>query len=190
MKKTNSKKTAKSANIYTKEVIKHFQNPHNYGRLKDPDGIGKVGNLACGDVLWLYIKVGENKKGKEIIKDISFETFGCVAALATSSAVTDLAKRKTLPEALAISKNKVIESLRGLPPVKVHCSLLATEALAEAVYDYLSKNKKKIPSSLEARHLRNAKQEAVIEEKYHQWVEIEEKMHGSQALRFKPKTKT
>jgi len=77
---------------YTKKVIEYFKKPHNYGRMKNPDGIGKVGNIVCGDVMWLYIKVGKDEKGKEIIKDIKFETFGCVAAIATSSVITDLAK--------------------------------------------------------------------------------------------------
>ena len=89
--------------MYTDKVIKHFKNPHNYGKIKDPDGLGKVGNIICGDVMWLYIKVGQNKKGEEIIKDVKFETFGCVAAIATSSIITDLVKDKTLKEALKIT---------------------------------------------------------------------------------------
>ena len=130
---------------YTKKVLDHFRNPHNFGRMKKPDGVGKVGNIICGDVMWLYIKVGKDKKGREIIKDISFETFGCVAALATSSVITDLAKGKTLKAALNIDKKNVIKSLGDLPAIKIHCSVLAIEALAEAIYDYLSKNKKEIP---------------------------------------------
>ena len=81
---------------YTKEVIKHFSHPHNYGKMKNADGVGKVGNIVCGDVMWLYIKIGKDKKGREIIKNIKFETFGCVAAISTSSIITDLVKGKTL----------------------------------------------------------------------------------------------
>lgn len=123
-------------NIYSKKVIKHFQDPHNYGKMKNPDGVGKVGNPICGDVMHLYIKVE-----KEIIKDIKYETFGCVAAISTSSVVTDLAKGKTLQQALKIDSNKVVKSLGGLPEIKHHCSLLAVDALKKAINDYLSKKK-------------------------------------------------
>lgn len=124
---------------YTKKVIECFKNPKNYGRIKNPDGIGRVGNVVCGDVLWLYIKVGKNKKEQEIITDIKFETFGCVAAIATSSIITTLAKGKTLKEAMKIDKEKIINSLGGLPPIKRHCSVLAASALEAAIKDYLSK---------------------------------------------------
>lgn len=123
-------------NVYSKKVIDHFQNPHNYGKMKNPDGVGKVGNPICGDVMRLYIKV---EKG--IIKDVMYETFGCVAAISTSSVVTDLAKGKTLKQALKIDSNKVVKSLGGLPDVKHHCSLLAVDALKKAINDYLSKKK-------------------------------------------------
>lgn len=136
----------------------HFQKPHNYGKIKDADGIGNVGNLVCGDVMRLYIKIGKNRKKEEIIKDIKFETFGCVAAIATSSAITDLAKGKTLEEAAKISKTQVVDSLGELPPIKMHCSVLASDALVEAIYDYLSKNKKNISEDLAARHKRIAKE--------------------------------
>ncbi|MBM3251080.1 MAG: iron-sulfur cluster assembly scaffold protein [Candidatus Nealsonbacteria bacterium] len=152
--------------IYSKKVIKHFQNPHNYGRMKNPDGVGKVGNIVCGDVLWLYIKVDK----KEVIKDIKYETFGCAAAIATSSIITDLAKGRTIEEALKIDSGKLVKSLGGLPPIKVHCSLLAIDALSEAIYDYLSKNKKPIPENLQKTHyvIKNKKQE--IEERYKEWM--------------------
>ncbi|MBU3918596.1 iron-sulfur cluster assembly scaffold protein, partial [Patescibacteria group bacterium] len=112
---------------YSKKVINAFKNPHNYGKLKDYDGLGKVGNPTCGDVLWLYIKVDKNKKGEEIIKDISFETFGCVAALASSSIITDLAKGKTIKEALKLTMKDVTKALGGLPEIKIHCSVLAID---------------------------------------------------------------
>jgi len=162
---------------YTKKVIKHFRNPHNYGRMKNPDGLGKVGNVVCGDVMWLYIKVVKNKKGKEEIKDIKFETFGCVAALATSSVITDLAKGKTIKEALEIDKNEIIKLLGGLPPIKYHCSLLSVDALSEAIYDYFLKNKKPIPKELQERHQRIKKEKKEIEKKYKEWIKIEEEIY-------------
>ncbi len=162
---------------YTKKVIKHFQKPHNYGRMKNPDGVGKVGNPICGDVMWLYIKVEKDKKGREVIKDIKFETFGCVAAIATSSVITDLAKEKTLEEATKIDREEIVKSLGGLPPIKVHCSILAAGALAEAIYDYLSKNKRKIPKKLQEKHQQIEKEKKEIKKKYKEWIEIEEKMH-------------
>ncbi len=155
--------------FYTKEVLKHFKNPHNYGRIKSPDGVAKVGNIVCGDTMQLYIKVVKNKNEKEIIKDIKFETFGCVAALATSSVITDLAKGKTLNQALKIDNKKVIKALKGLPPIKIHCSVLASDALAEAIYNYLVKNKRKISQSLEKKHQRIEQEKKLIEEKYKDW---------------------
>lgn len=167
----------KKTGIYTKKVIEYFKKPRNYGKMKNPDGIGKVGNVVCGDVMWLYIKVGKDKKGREIIKNISFETFGCVAAIATSSVITDLAKGKTLKEALKIDRQEIVKSLGGLPPVKIHCSVLAAGALSEAIHDYLSKNKKEIPKELEERHRKLEKEKEEIEEKYKEWTKLEEKMH-------------
>lgn len=137
---------------YTKKVIEHFKNPHNYGKIKNPDGIGKVGNPICGDVMYLYVKITKNKKGEETIKDIKFETYGCPAAIAVSSVITDLAKGKTIEKALKIKREKIIKSLGGLPPIKYHCSLLAVDALSEAIYDYLLKNKKPISKDLQIRH--------------------------------------
>ena len=163
--------------MYTKKVIQHFRNPHNYGKIKNPDGIGKVGNIICGDVMWLYIKVGKNKKEEEIIKDVKFETFGCVAAIATSSIITDLVKGRILKEVMEISKNEVAKSLGGLPPIKLHCSILAADALSEAIYDYLSKNKRSISKELQKRHQRIEQEKKIIEEKYKDWIKTEEKMH-------------
>ncbi len=152
--------------IYTKKVMEHFKNPHNFGKIKNPDGIGKVGNLVCGDVMHIYIKVEKDKKGKEIIKDIRFETFGCVAALATSSIVTDLVKGKTLEKALKINKDDIVKSLGGLPVIKIHCSVLAIDALSEAIYDYLKKNKRNIPAELEKKHKTIKKELKIIEKRY------------------------
>jgi nitrogen fixation NifU-like protein len=155
--------------MYKDEVLDHFQDPRNYGEMENPDGVGKVGNVICGDVMWLYIKVAENEQGQEVIKDIKFKTFGCAAAIATSSMVTELAKEKTIMQALDIDKDEVNQSLGELPPVKVHCSLLAADALAEAVYDYLAKQERDIPEKLEKKHQRIQREKEVIEEKYQDW---------------------
>lgn len=163
---------------YTKKVIQHFKSPHNYGEMENPDGIGKVGNPICGDVMWLYIKVGEDKKKKEIIKAVKFETFGCVAAISTSSVITDLAKGKILEKAMEIDKNQVLKSLGGLPPIKVHCSMLAVDALSEAIYDYLLKNKRPIPAKLKEKHKKLEKEKEEIKKKHKEWIGLEEKMHG------------
>jgi nitrogen fixation NifU-like protein len=112
----------------------HFANPRNVGEISDADGIGKVGNPQCGDVMWLYIKVKD-----DIITDIKFKTFGCGAAIATSSMITEMAKGKTIEEAKRISRADVATSLDGLPPQKMHCSNLASDALREAIKDYEAK---------------------------------------------------
>ena len=122
--------------MYSEKVLKHFKNPHNVGKIDAADGIGTVGNRACGDVMKLYIKVKDNK-----IVDIKFETMGCAAAIATSSMITDLAKGKTIEDALKITKDNVVEELEGLPPIKVHCSLLAIDALHAAIKDYKDRKK-------------------------------------------------
>jgi len=120
--------------VYSEKVMEHFANPHNVGEIPNADGIGKVGNPQCGDVMWLYIKVKDN-----IITDIKFKTFGCGAAIATSSMITELARGKTLEEAKKISRQDVADSLDGLPPTKMHCSNLASDALREAIKDYEAK---------------------------------------------------
>ncbi len=164
-------------NIYPKKVIEHFQNPHNYGKMKNPDATGKAGNIICGDVFWLYIKVRENKKGEEIIEDVKFETYGCVAAIATSSIITDMIKGETLKEALKINKKQVTDSLGGLPRIKLHCSVLAVDGLSEAVYNYFQKNKREIPKELQERHQRIKKEKEKIKKEHKEWVKAEEKAH-------------
>ncbi len=120
--------------MYTEKVIEHFRNPRNMGEIPDADGVGTVGNPVCGDLMTIYIKVKDNK-----IADIKFKTFGCGAAIATSSMITELAKGKTLEEALKITRGNVAESLGGLPPIKMHCSNLAADGLHAAIEDYLKK---------------------------------------------------
>lgn len=124
--------------MYSKKVMDHFQHPRNVGEIKDADGVGKVGNPVCGDVMTIYITVKNNR-----ISDVKFKTFGCAAAIATSSMVTELVKGKTIEEALAITKAEVADELDGLPPVKMHCSNLATGALQKAIQDYQSKQNQK-----------------------------------------------
>lgn len=148
----------KPGSIYTKKVMTHFKNPHNMGRITKSDGVGRVGNPKCGDVMWLYIKV---KNGK--ITDVKFETFGCVAAIATSSMVTDLAKGKTLEKVLSITKDDIVKGLGGLPPIKMHCSLLAVDAIHEAIYDYYKKHKLPIPDDLKHEHEMIAKHTEIAE---------------------------
>ena len=123
--------------MYNKKVMEHFRKPKNVGEIKDADGIGKVGNPVCGDVMIIYIKVKDNK-----IKAIKFKTFGCVSAIATTSMLTELAKGKTLDEAKKITRDDVANALGGLPSIKMHCSNLAADALREAIKDYETKNHK------------------------------------------------
>lgn len=129
---------------YSDKVIEHFTHPRNVGEIKNPSGVGEVGNRVCGDIMRVYIKVEKAKsgknKGKEIIKDIKFRTLGCAAAIATSSMITELAKGKTLKEAEKITRDDVSKSLGKLPPIKEHCSNLSADALHEAIKNYL-KNK-------------------------------------------------
>jgi nitrogen fixation NifU-like protein len=160
--------------MYTERVIEHFRHPHNMGRLPDYSAIGKVGNIVCGDVMWLYIKVEVDDQGRHVIRDISWETFGCTAAIATSSMVSDLAKGKTLDEALAITNQDVATELGGLPPVKMHCSALAAEALDEAIYNYMSEHKMRVPDSLEQRHTRIQKDVAALDKRYKAFLDREE----------------
>ena len=124
--------------MYTQKVMDHFLHPRNMGEMKNPDGVGTVGNPVCGDVMKLYIKVGK-KDRKEYIKDIKFQTLGCGAAIATSSMVTELVKEKSLPEALRISFETVTQALGGLPPNKLHCSNLSAEGVKTAIEDYQQK---------------------------------------------------
>jgi len=124
--------------MYTEKVMEHFRNPRNMGEIPNADGIGTVGNPVCGDLMTIYIKVKENK-----LEDVKFKTFGCGAAIATSSMITELAKGKTLDEAMKITRGDVADSLGGLPPIKMHCSNLAADGLHAAIQDYLKKKEAK-----------------------------------------------
>ena len=124
--------------LYNEKVMEHFKNPRNVGEMENPDGVGRVGDPVCGDVMELYIKVNDG-----IIVDVKFKTFGCAAAIATSSMVTEMVKGKSVEEALKISNKAVVEALDGLPPAKVHCSVLAEDALKAAIEGYLGHQKLK-----------------------------------------------
>ncbi len=121
--------------VYSEKVMDHFRNPRNVGEMENPDGTGHVGNPVCGDIMELYIKVKDN-----VITDARFKTFGCGAAIATSSMVTEMVKGKTIDEALKVTNSAVAEALGGLPAVKMHCSVLAEEALQSAIENYRSKS--------------------------------------------------
>ena len=121
--------------LYSEKVMDHFQNPRNVGKMDDADGVGEVGNAVCGDIMKMYIKV----KGG-IITDVKFNTFGCGSAIATSSMATQMIKGKPIDDALKLSNKAVVEALDGLPPQKIHCSVLAEEAVKAAVKDYYDKN--------------------------------------------------
>lgn len=121
---------------YTDKVMEHFKDPHNVGQIENPDGVGKVGNPVCGDLMEIQIRVKDDR-----LEDVKFRTFGCGAAVATSSMVTDMAIGKTLDEAMKITRADVADELGGLPPVKMHCSNLAADALHAAIEDYRSKKK-------------------------------------------------
>ena len=122
--------------MYSEKVMDHFNNPRNVGEIEDASGVGTVGNAKCGDIMRMYLDIDENG----IIQDVKFKTFGCGAAVATSSMATELVKGKTVQDAMQVTNKAVCEALDGLPPVKVHCSLLAEEAIHAALWDYAEKN--------------------------------------------------
>ena len=121
---------------YSEKVMDHFTNPRNVGEIENADGVGVVGNAKCGDIMKMYLKIDEN----DVITDCKFKTFGCGAAIATSSMATELVKGKSIDEALKLTNSAVVEALEGLPPVKVHCSVLAEEAIKAAISDYYKRN--------------------------------------------------
>ena len=121
--------------MYSEKVLDHFQHPRNVGELEDANGVGMVGNAKCGDIMQMFIKVNDD----EIIEDVKFKTFGCGAAVATSSMATELVKGKSVNDALKLTNSAVVEALEGLPPVKIHCSVLAEQAIKAAIDDYRSK---------------------------------------------------
>ena len=127
--------------MYSDKVMDLFRHPKNIGEIPNADAVGKVGNPVCGDLMWVYLKISKNKKGEEIIKDIKVKTFGCVAAISTSSALTEIVKGMKLSEAEKITKQNVADYVGGLPPAKIHCSVLAVDGLGKAIEEYKSKKK-------------------------------------------------
>ncbi|KUO72737.1 MAG: iron-sulfur cluster assembly scaffold protein [Clostridia bacterium BRH_c25] len=125
--------------MYSEKVMDHFSSPRNVGEISNADGVGEVGNARCGDIMKIYLQIEDN-----IIKDVKFKTFGCGAAIATSSIATEMIKGKTLEEALQLTNKAVVEALDGLPPAKIHCSVLAEEAVKAAIEDYMKKQGKEL----------------------------------------------
>lgn len=163
--KTKAKIKKSRYGPYTEEVIKHFRNPKNMGVIEYADAVAKVGSPICGDELWIYIKVDKKNDKSEsdefYIKDIKFQSFGCAAAVATGSMVTEIAKGKTLEEALKINMRNVNDALGGLPKIKVHCSLLSTDALHEAIYQFYKIHGMGVPAGLEEIHKKIEKGTAI-----------------------------
>lgn len=124
---------------YTKEALDHFYNPRNVGEIEDADGVGQVGNMKCGDIMHVYIKVGQNSAGEKNIENVKFKTLGCAAAIAASSMMTELAKGKTVEEAKKMTRDDINKALGILPKQKYHCSILSADALQKAIADYESK---------------------------------------------------
>lgn len=133
---------------YSEKVMEHFTNPRNVGEIDDASGVGVVGNAKCGDIMKIYLKIDDN----DVITDCKFKTFGCGAAIATSSMATELIKGRTVSEALALTNSAVVEALDGLPPVKIHCSVLAEEAVKSALADYYTKIGRPIDFEIEKAH--------------------------------------
>ncbi|MEM2904391.1 MAG: Fe-S cluster assembly scaffold protein NifU [Candidatus Bathyarchaeia archaeon] len=157
--------------LYSTKVMEHFRNPRNMGEIPDADGVGTVGNPVCGDMMTVYIKV----KG-DVIEDIKFKTFGCGAAIATSSMITELTKGKTIEEALKVTKKDVVEGLGGLPPIKLHCSILAVDGLSEAIYEYYKRRNLPIPQELEERHEKTRREFEHLEKRYEEFLKLEKEL--------------
>jgi nitrogen fixation NifU-like protein len=160
---------------YSKEIIKHFKNPKNLGSMKDADAEGEAGSLACGDVMRIYLKIKE-KDNKKIISDIKGEVFGCLVAIANTSMLTTMVKGKSLEEALKIDKEELIKKLGGrekIPAFKIHCSILAVDALREAIYNYYKQHNLPIPEELKKEHERIQKVLKDIEKRHKDFVEME-----------------
>jgi len=160
---------------YSKEIIRHFKHPKNLGKMKNPDAVGEAGNTVCGDVMRIYLKVKE-KGDKKIVSDIKGEVFGCIVAISNTSLLTTMVKGKSLEEALKIEKDELIEKLGGrgkIPPFKLHCSVLALDALREAIYNYYKKNRIPLSESLVKEHERIQKTIKEIEKKHKEFINLE-----------------
>ena len=165
--------------IYSKEVMKHFKTPQNVGKMKKPDALGRAGNVRCGDLMYFYLKISKDKKGRDIIKDVKFETYGCTIAIANTSLLSTMIKGKTLKEALKVTKEDLVKKFGNVPLIKIHCSLLAVDALAAAAYDYYKKVGQPISPELEARHEQIEKSEKELEHRHGELLDLEEELHKS-----------
>src|SRR3989344_7662868 len=163
--------------LYSKEIMEHFRNPKNVGRMKNPSCAGRAGNMVCGDIMYLYLKITKDKKGREIIKDVKFETFGCTVAIANTSLLTTMVKGKTLEQAQKITKDDLVKKFKNVPLIKVHCSLLAIDALSEAIYGYYKKQGRETSPELKARHEKAEKIGKEIKHRHSSLVELEEELH-------------
>lgn len=135
--------------MYTEKVLDHFSHPRNMGEMEDANGVGMVGNAKCGDIMQMFLKVNDDG----VIEDVSFKTFGCGAAIATSSMATELVKGKKVEEALKLTNSAVVEALEGLPPQKIHCSVLAEEAIKAALEDYYKRKGLPVPTEIEKKKI-------------------------------------
>ena len=133
--------------MYSEKVMEHFANPHNVGEIENADGVGEVGNAKCGDIMRMYLKIDNG-----MITDAKFKTFGCGAAIATSSMATDLVKGKSIDDALKLTNKAVVEALEGLPPAKIHCAVLAEEAIRAALTDFYKRTGRELPPALQGCH--------------------------------------
>lgn len=159
--------------MYTKEVLKHFKHPKNQGIMKNPSAVGEVGNIQCGDVMKLYLKIKKDKRGRDMISDIKFECLGCVVAIANTSMLTTMVKGMTLRKAMNIKEKDILKKLKKVPITKVHCSVLAADALAEAIYNYYQKSNLPIPKKMLERHERIKKTIENLEDRHKEYIEFE-----------------
>ncbi|MFH0889908.1 MAG: iron-sulfur cluster assembly scaffold protein [Candidatus Aenigmatarchaeota archaeon] len=162
--------------MYSKKVMEHFMNPKNMGRIENADGVGEAGNIKCGDIMKIYIKVDDNK----ILSDVKFECLGCAVAIANTSLITAMVKGKTLEDALKIGKEDVLRELGEVPATKIHCSVLAADALSEAIYDYCKKNNLTIPEGLIKEHERIKKTVETLEKEYSKHIDFERQNMGKE----------
>jgi len=161
----------KEYSLYSKEIMKHFKSPRNVGIIKNADGIGKAGNILCGDTMKIYIRVKNDR-----IADIKSQCMGCVVAIANTSLLTTMVKGKKLSEALKITKDDILKRFGKVPAIKIHCSVLAIDALSEAIYNYYKRNNLPISEELENRHKRIKQTFENIEKRYKDFVKFEEKI--------------
>ena len=155
---------------YSNKVLNFFKKPKHSGIMKNPDTIGTAGSLHCGDTMAIYLKIAKNKKGEEFIKNVRYKTFGCVAAIASSEALSRIIKNKTLKECLTLTNDDLVYELNGLPEIKIHCSLIGIDALVDAIYLYYSKNHPElITKDLQDKEDEINRKKQILETRYKEW---------------------